>query len=393
MRTLSSLTPRLLTLVFILAFVAGCASTPIVVEEEVAPPPAPTSPLDGFTAIVADETGVAVQRGADRGQSFDATGSIAFVSSAPDGSAVVLARGGFLIGVARQDGMVNILSSGSADRVYTGAWSQDGMRFHFGFYRPVDGGMGEGGINTWDRASDEVRAVGCSASKAVLAELPSGSLLVRNTDNLYEVEAEGCGTVRSVDARKLHHVSPSPDGQYLAYILRDLVYNREERSYEPDSTLYIESAAGSDPVKVIGDKYAPRNLMWRPDGSELLYDVAPPDDAAQRAVSIYTLSDARSSYLLPPSSSTAATHGRMSPGGQHVLYRQTMDDGAVDWQVKTAGSNFSQSLPIPAESIQDIRWVNADHLIVGTAQTSFLVSVAGSSPQSTDLDTTVVWLW
>jgi len=382
---------RALTLVFVISTVVGCASAPVVIEE--APPPQPASPLDGMTAVTLDASGVTVRRSADNQQTFEASGDVTFISSAPDESAVVFAVGGTLIAVPREDGMINVLESGSPDRVYTGAWSTDGSRFHYGFYRPTNGGMGEGGIRTWDRNADDVADVGCSASKVVLAEQAGGSLLVRNTDNIYEVEAEGCGTIRSVDARKMHHVTASPDGAYLAYILRNLVYNREQRAYEPDSTLYVQLATGADAVKVIGDKYTPRNLSWRPDGSELLYDVAPPDGEAQRAVSIYTLSDARSSYLLPPSASTAATEAMMAPGGQHVLYRQSSPDGGSDWQIKTAGSNFAQSIPMPDAEVTDWYWIDANRLMVRTASSSYLVSASGASPTLKALEADVVWAW
>ncbi len=383
---------QLLVVVTAAVFLSACASAPVVVEETPPPPPVPSSPLDGFTAVVLDDSAISVRRSATDELRMAAEGDVSFTSVSPDGQTVVMAVGGQLIGFPRE-GMVNVLSTGSADRVYSGAWSQDGMRFHFGHYVPAGDAMGAGGIETWDRATDDVSNVGCSASKMVLSALPDGSLLVRNQDNIYQVAAEGCGTLRTVDARKLHHVTPSPDGQQLAYILRDLVYNREARSYEPDSTLYLESTAGSEPVKVIGDKYAPRNISWRPDGSELLYDVGPPDDAAQRAVSIYTVSDARSTYLLPPSTSASMTHASMAPGGRHVLYRQTAMDGGVDWQVKTAGSNFSQSLPMPGESISHVQWVNDDHLLMTGASSSYLISVAGASPTMADLEARAIWLW
>ena len=227
----------------------------------------------------------------------------------------------------------------------------------------------------------------------LLAELAGGSLLVRNVDNLYEVEADGCGTLRSVDARKLHHVTASPDGAYLAYILRDLVFNRDNRSYEPDSTLYVEPTSGGEPVKVIGDKYAPRNLSWRPDGSELLYDVGPPGGEAQRAVSVYTLSDARSTYVLPPNSTTAATQALMSPGGQHVLFRQSSADGMSDGQVKTTGSSFAQSIPMPDGTVTSAYWLDGNRLLIRTESSSSIVSVAGSTPILTDLEALVVWAW
>lgn len=346
-----------------------------------------------MTAVVVDDAGVTVRRSSDDQQTIQASGDVSFVSMAPDGSAVVMSVGTSLIAVPREDGMITVLEQDGADRVYTGAWSQDASRFHYGFYVPSNGGMGAGGIRTWDRAADEFRNVGCSASKVVLAELAGGSLLVRNTDNIYEVEADGCGTIRTVDARKMHHVTASPDGGYLAYILRDLVYNRDARAYEPDSTLYVEPASGGEAIKVIGDKYTPRNLSWRPDGSELLYDVAPPGGEAQRAVSIYTLSDARSAYLLPPSSSTAATEALMAPGGQHVLFRQSSADGMSDWQVKTTGSNFAQSLPMPDGAPTSVYWLDGDRLLIRTGASSHVVSVAGSTPSITDLESAVVWAW
>lgn len=381
---------RVLVAVFIAVVWTGCASAPVVVEET---PPVPVSPLDGLNAVVADNTGLTVRRSATEVQTFEASGPVTFISSAPDRSVLVASAGGSLIAIPRDGGMVHVLESGDASRVYTGAWSRDASRFHFGFYEPAGEGMGAGGIRTWDRPADEVRNVGCSASKVVLAELDSGSLLVRNVDNIYEVVAEGCGTIRTIDARKMHHVTVSPDGTHLAYILRDLVYNRDARAYEPDSTLYVEPTSGGEAVKVIGDKYAPRNLSWRPDGSELLYDVGPPDGQAQRAVSVYTLSDARSTYVLPPNATTAATEALMAPGGQHVLFLQSTADGMADWQVKTTGSNFAQSLPVIADGVTAAYWLDGNRLLIRTEAGSSLVSVAGSTPTVTDLEAQVIWAW
>ncbi len=386
---------RIFTAVFVVVFAAviwtGCASAPVIVEE--APLSIPASPLDGMTAVLVDDAGLTLRRSVSQEQRYQATGPVTYVSAAPDESAVVISVGGSLIAVPREEGMINVLESGDAARVYTGAWSKDGSRFYFGFYVPAGDGMGAGGIRTWDRAADEVRDVGCSASKVVLAELASGSLLVRNVDNIYEVQTEGCATMRSVDARKMHKVTVSPDGAYLAYILRELVFNRENRSYEPDSTLYVESSTGGEAIKVIGDKYTPRNLSWRPDGSELLYDVAPPGGEAQRAVSVYTLSDARSTYVLPPNTSTAATEALMAPGGQHVLFRQSSSDGISDWQIKTTGSNFAQSIPMPNGAVVAAYWLDGNRLLIRTVETSAVVSVAGATPSLTDLEASVIWAW
>ena len=385
---------RILLFVVLTAFLSACATTaPPVVEAPPAPPTAPASPLDAFTAVVQTADGLAVRQESGSGEAMPASGAVTYLSQAPDGSAVAAAVGGTLYFVNSADGSIRSLGEGPAERIYTGAWSADARFFHFGYYvRASNGAMGAGDIRTVDRSSGEVTRVGCSASKAVLAALPDGSLLVRNTDNIYQVEAKGCGTLRSVDARKLHHVTPSPDGKHLAYILRDLVYNRARRAYEPDSTLYIESTAGSDPLKVIGDKYSPRNLSWSRNGSELMYDMAPPSDDAKRAVSIYTVADGRSSYLLPPSSSQDVTHGSLSPDGRNALVRVT-GDGQTDWQVKLAGSQFAQSLPLPDAGIASIQWIGGEHLLVQTEDgTSHLISLAGGSPRMTDLDQVVIWL-
>jgi hypothetical protein len=83
----------------------------------------------------------------------------------------------------------------------------------------------------------------------------------------------------------------------------------------------------------------------------------------------------------------------MSPGGQHVLFRQSSTDGMSDWQVKTTGSNFAQSIPMPAGGVTAAYWLDGNRLLIRTEAGSSLVSVAGSTPALTDLDASVVWAW
>lgn len=387
---------RILSVVFLTVFLSACASTePPVVEAPPPPPPAVVSPLDAFAAVVQGEGEIVFRKGPDSFESVAASGSLTFLMEAPDGSAAAFAVGGTLFLVDGRAGSILKLDEGPAERIYTGAWSVDAQRFHFGYYLPAaGGGMGAGDIRTAIPSEKAVNRVGCSASKAVLSALPDGSLLVRNADNIYQVEADGCRTLRTMDARKLHHVTPSPDGTYLAYILRDLVFNRDRRAYEPDSTLYIESTAGSDPVKVIGDKYAPRHLAWSRDGSELLYDVGPPSGDAMRAVSIYSVADGRSSYLMPPTSTQAVTEAQLSPNGRHALVKVTAEDGQVDWQVKLSGAQFLQSLPLPDADLAFLGWIGDDHLLARTTDgSSHLITVASGTPQQTGLDQAVLWLW
>ncbi|MDE2997117.1 MAG: hypothetical protein OXT73_10345 [Bacteroidota bacterium] len=376
--------------VLLLLLLSGCAASEPLAElpDESA---TPASPLDGFTSVIAADTEVTVRQADGASTRLDVPGDASFVSASPDGSWAVVGLDGGLVAFSRDGSTTRVLESGTESLSYTGAWSRDGARFHYGFYVPAGDAMGAGNIKTWNIAADSLTPVGCSASKAVLSALPDGSLLVRNTDNIYQVEADGCGTIRSVDARKLYHVSASPDGEHLAYILRDLVYNRERRAYEPDSTLYIESTAGSDPVKVIGDKYSPRNISWSRDGSELLYDVAPPSEEANRTVSVYSVAEGRSAYVIPPGGSEDMTHGQFSPSGDHVLFKSAAGDGSSDWQVKMAGSQFSQALPV--ENVASLYWIDDRHILVRSIDgSSHLVSVAGA-PTATALKAPVVWLW
>ena len=192
------------------------------------------------------------------------------------------------------------IHSGHPGLVYTGDWSDDGSSFYFGFYQPAGDKMGEGDVRVYDPGERVVKTVGCSASRAVLRAMSDGSLLVRNSDNIYQVVTRGCTTLRTLDARKMHHVTVSPDGQHLAYILRDLVFNRETGEYEADSTLYLEQTKGSDALKIVGDKYQPRNMKWSPDSDEPAFDVELQDGTGQRAISIYSLESKQSSYLVAP---------------------------------------------------------------------------------------------
>ncbi len=376
----------LLTVLF-----AGCASTPSLVD--VSPPPNTASPLAGYSYVEATGGLIKLVGPSTAEVSFSVSGPIEFSSMAPNGESSLVAIGGSLVYVGRASGTMGLIHEGPSSLQFTAAWSSSSEMVAFGFYEPAGNGMGPGGIHLYDPATGEISDVGCSASKAVLSMLPDGSLLVRNADNLYQVSAEGCNTIRSVDARKLYHVTSSPDGKRLAYVLRDLVFNRDTRAYDPDSTLYIESTSGSDPIKVIGDKYSPRNVVWSPDGSELMYDVQPPEAEGIRAISIYSISDARSSYLLPPGS-VSATNAVFSPDGRHVIYRSMATDGVGDWMIKTEGVQFSQTLPLDALDPHAISWIDSNtFLIPSVASQSQMVKMASGTPQVEVLEETLIAVW
>ena len=339
---------RLVLLILLSCFLSACASTEAVVEALPEPAePEETDILWDYDRFYNEASLLVMQRG-NKGEHIQIgpTGRKTFVAQSQDSRYVVL-------GVANVDvsGLYLIdreamtstkLHQGAPDEVYTGDWAPDDSRFYFGHYQPAGDDMGAGNILSVDALTGESTPIGCSASKAVLSALPDGSLLVRNTDNMYQVAVDGCATLRSIDARRMHHVTVSPDGEHLVYVLRELEYNRETRAYEPDSTLYIEKTTGSEPAVIVGDKYRPRNMTFSADGSEVAFDVAMPDDSGRRDISIYSIETGRSSYLISPAAnSPSRTHPSFSPGGEHVLFVGSMPSGKVDLMYRTSYDNFT----------------------------------------------------
>lgn len=272
--------------------------------------------------------------------------------------------------VDRRTSTVRQLWDGPTDEHVSLAWSADGRRLYAGHHAGSPANMGPGGILRVDVApanqsfpdstitAGGVHDVGCTASKVVLAVRPDGSLLVRGTDNLYVVESDGCATLETIDARRMHSLAASPTGRHLAYIYRELVYNRQARAYEPDSTLYVYALDGSEPVKVIGDRYAPRNPVWSHDGMQLGYDVRPPDGDGRRTVSAWSVEDGQSGYVIPPGAAAGSvTHVRFAPGSAVVAFQV---DGS--WHFRGGPGTFSQPFP-GKESPADFMWVDGNRVL------------------------------
>ena len=83
------------------------------------------------------------------------------------------------------------------------------------------------------------RDVGCSTVREVLHWLPGGDLATRTADKLYVVGPRDCTTQMSHDARHMHPIHYAPNAEKMAYIHRELTYDRSAEEYLPDSSLVL----------------------------------------------------------------------------------------------------------------------------------------------------------
>jgi dipeptidyl aminopeptidase/acylaminoacyl peptidase len=339
----------------------GCASSTTVsapestdmVEESL---PSNFVWVDSEATVIRDRTGKSTQV-------VGSGGEVSISSLSSDGKYLVLARHGSegssleLIEVA--SGTVQPLHSGDIDLVYSGAWAPGGGDFAFGYFAPDHSGnrafMGKGGIERVSTSTGAVSDVGCTASKMVLAWPRESELVVRNTDNLFLVGANGCATISRTDVRKWHHVSVSPTGTQVAYILRELSFVRETRTYEPDSTLYVTGFGEAEGTKIAGDRYSPRNLSWSPDGTELAFDVGTADSG--RAVSVFSVSTGESVFL-----NAARVGSEMYPvwgPGNGIAYVT----GAGELMYRATGSQFATAIdltPAGDSARRLVGWIDSE---------------------------------
>ncbi len=362
--------PRILPLLFLSIAAASCGgSAPIMAPP---PPPVENSPAGApyIAAFLAD--GVVVRNDLATGEAMpigSVRGRIVSRHPSPGGLS------GFLVVVAGADSTrlvyvdpaardARTIVAGPSPVVLTVAWGPDGSGFAYGHYRPITRdarpAMGEGDIRVVAGGVD--RPAGCSASKAVLAWLPGGRLLVRDSDNLYVVDRDGCATRSTVDARRMHQLAASPDGAHIVYVHRELVYDRPTRQYVADSTFMVAGPDGSDARTVVGFRYRPARFAWRPDGAELAYDVENPDRPEQRLISIFDAAAGSSAYLHPPSpDGPSESDAHWSPDGSRILYRQ---DGML--AVRTFVDSFAEVLD-GTLGADPVGWSGPDAVVVRLA--------------------------
>ncbi len=209
---------------------------------------------------------------------------------------------------------------------YSLAWHPNQDRLAFGHYRPTENGTrGPGGIRV-STPGGTTRDVGCSAAREVLHWLSEDALATRTDDKLYVVATEDCATKASLDARRMHLIHYAPDGRQMAYIHRELRYDREAGDYVPDSSLALSDPQGKNAETLFGDERHVRHLRWSPDGSELAFDVAV-QESGHRQLVVYD--GTRPTFLISPEEATAdQVHPRWSPSGRRVAFTLRTREGS-----------------------------------------------------------------
>ena len=203
---------------------------------------------------------------------------------------------------------------------YSLAWHPEADRLAFAYYQPARSGTRGPGDVFVATPNGDPRDVGCSAAREVLDWLPDGPLATRNDDKLYVVAASNCATRASADARRMRKAAYAPTGNRLAYIHRELTYDRDANEYTPDSSLFLSDARGQGADELFGYERRVRHLRWAPDGTELAFDARVEASGVRQVVTYNTESD-RTVYLTPPSQTRAdQLHPRWSPSANYVAF-------------------------------------------------------------------------
>lgn len=220
------------------------------------------------------------------------------------------------------------LHAKASNAVYSLSWHPTNDTLAFGVYTPTEEGKRGPGTIRWATPDGIHRSVGCRAAREVLSWTPEGHLATRDNSNLYVVATDDCATQASLDIRKKHHLTYSTDGSTLAYILRDLEYDRSAGEYVPDSTLYVSDTRGDDAQALFGDARRARHLQWAPHGAKLAFDVRSEDDV-RRHVVVYNADADRTSYVVPPAATVTADQvdPRWSPDGVRVAFTRQRASG------------------------------------------------------------------
>ncbi|HEY5564651.1 MAG TPA: hypothetical protein VIL33_03610 [Rhodothermia bacterium] len=373
--TLTNLATRKRKAWFLLSclLIAGCASSAPAPTPEPEPAPARAKygllMIDGSGIVGISDVG-AVPETIQTGLTFAGlysprSGAKDVVISVRNGSATQLA-------LLAADGSFRTIHEHPGLTTYTLAWSPEG-ELAFGYSSAAGKGIG---IHEPD---GDTKDVGCSASSRALGWAASDRLVVADEENRYVVAASGCSTISRVDSRKMHEVAFNPRRPLVAYVLRELEYDRAARQYVPDSSLYVAEPNGSNPRLVAGNRYRPHRPSWSADGTELAFDARIPDRPDRRLISVYDVDRGASAFLNPESIEAPVSEwdARWSPGSSSIAYMQKYADGAPGLVVRPMNGSFTALVSEPGERFA--RWIDDNHLVVTNGTVERLVSTDGTT--------------
>lgn len=220
--------------------------------------------------------------------------------------------------VDRTEHTLTPVDTRSADVTYSVAWHPSEERLAFAYYHPTSSGTRGPGDVFVTRPNGAPKDVGCQAAREVLHWLPDGSLATRNDENLYIVAPDGCATRASAEAERIRTTAYAPNGEHLAYLHRELTYNRDANEYTPDTSLFLSDNHGRNAKKLFGADRRVRHLQWSPDATELAFDTHA-KESGTRQIAIYRVGANRTVFLTPPSETSAEqVHPQWSPSGTHL---------------------------------------------------------------------------
>jgi len=363
-------TVPLMSLLLSSMLIGGCASSAPT------PAPAPEEPVAvAPSLLVVDASGlgqVSTVGGMRTALQPDVRFGGFFAPATGSHPAMVIFRIGqkTVLSLLSSDGSFETVHEANGEADYTAAWSPTGDLV-FGY-----SGSSRGiGVRKHD---GETASAGCSASYLAYGWQSADRLVVGNADNHYVVGAQDCATFARVDSRKLHEEDFNPNGTSVAYVLRELEYDRSARQYVPDSSLWVAGVDGSNPVLVVGNRYKPHRPSWSPDGSELVFDARLPDQPNRRLVSVYDFERGTSAFLNPGSldANVSEWDAHWSPNGANVAYMQQFEGGAPSVVVRPMDGSFTSLVGESGERFA--RWIDDRHLVLTSGTGERLVAIDGS---------------
>ncbi|MES3629724.1 MAG: hypothetical protein PPP56_06120 [Longimonas sp.] len=294
----------------------------------------------------------------------------------------------YLARYAPSDKGLQVLHAHPSPANYSVAWHPTDDAFAYGVYTPTpNDNRGAGTVRI--AQENDTHSVGCSASTEVLAWLSDGELSVRDDENLYVVGADDCATQATLDIRRHHQLTYHPSGRYLAYIYRTLEYNRSANEYQPDSSLYVSSASGTNETLLFGNERAARHATWAPDTFELAVSV---EEEGTRRIVVSDVASEETTFLVSPAEAPAGaqTHPHWSPEGDAVAFTLTTDNGTQQAAVHQAGST-DLLMPVTGPVWG---WVDAQTIALPTEDGPTLTDLNGSPIYTLeDSSTTLIGAW